>query len=160
MESNLEVEFKDAKKNNITVMQNFGSKSSFTLRSIDEKENNTVKLLQSASIVHSIKNCYYSFIFLFSGSQVKKLQLTVLRLASRNVCVCTRTATGVFIFFQMSFKTYPLQRFIKPFLLHVLKGNEQPCYQETPHVRWCVVGAFQEANFRRADDFRATSIQV
>ena len=45
MESNLEVEFKDAKKNNITVMQNFGSKSNFDLRSVDEKENNTVKLL-------------------------------------------------------------------------------------------------------------------
>ena len=39
-----------------------------------------------------------------SGCQVKKLQPTVLRHASRNVCVCTRTATGVFIFLQMSFK--------------------------------------------------------
>lgn len=56
MESNLEVEFKDAKKNNITVMQNFGSKSSFTLRSIDEKENNTVKATLESLIVHSIKN--------------------------------------------------------------------------------------------------------
>ena len=56
MESNLEVEFKDAKKNNITVMQNFGSKSSFTLRSIDEKENNTVKATIESLIVHSIKN--------------------------------------------------------------------------------------------------------
>ena len=56
MESNLDVEFKDAKKNNITVMQNFGSKSSFTLRSIDEKENNTVKATLESLIVHSIKN--------------------------------------------------------------------------------------------------------
>ena len=56
MESNLEVEFKDAKKNNITVMQNFGSKSSFTLRSIDEKENNTVKATLESLIVHSLKN--------------------------------------------------------------------------------------------------------
>ena len=56
MESNLEVEFKDAKKNNITVKQNFGSKSSFTLRSIDEKENNTVKATLESLIVHSIKN--------------------------------------------------------------------------------------------------------
>ena len=62
MESNLEVEFKDAKKNNITVMQNFGSKSSFTLRSIDEKENNTVKATLETFIVHSIKNDIYSFI--------------------------------------------------------------------------------------------------
>ena len=62
MESNLEVEFKDAKKNNITVMQNFGSKSSFTLRSIDEKENNTVKATLESLIVHSIKNDIYSFI--------------------------------------------------------------------------------------------------
>ena len=52
----MEVEFKDAKKNNITVMQNFGSKSSFTLRSIDEKENNTVKATLESLIVHSIKN--------------------------------------------------------------------------------------------------------
>ena len=56
MESNLEVEFKDAKKNNITVKQNFASKSSFTLRSIDEKENNTVKATLESLIVHSIKN--------------------------------------------------------------------------------------------------------
>ena len=62
MESNLEVEFKDAKKNNITVMQNFGSKSSFTLRSIDEKENNTVKATLETFIVQSIKNDIYSFI--------------------------------------------------------------------------------------------------
>ena len=62
MESNLEVEFKDAKKNNITVMQNFGSKSSFTLRSIDEKENNTVKATLETYIVQSIKNDIYSFI--------------------------------------------------------------------------------------------------
>ena len=39
-------------------------------------------------------------------------------------------------------------------------GNKHPYNKETPDVRWCVVGAFQEANFRRADDFRATSIQV
>ena len=56
MESNLEVEFKDAKKNNITVMQNFGSKSSFTLRSIDEKENNTVKATLETYIVQIVKN--------------------------------------------------------------------------------------------------------
>ena len=56
MESNLEVEFKDAKKNNITVKQNFASKSSFTLRSIDEKENNTVKATLETYIVQIIKN--------------------------------------------------------------------------------------------------------
>ena len=63
--------------------------------------------------------------FRISGCQVKKLQPTVLRHASRNVCVCTRTATGVF-FPPYVFQTYPFQWFKKPFLIHVLMGNKHP----------------------------------